>query len=114
MSAHRPAPLPLHARIKPTLNMPSSARGVVVEQNRIARRVVDCLHKRILDNPDKHQHYSHEDVGAALGVDARKVRLSLAHAGLTGITVEVTTKSRAAIKEALRETAQIRPRGTRK
>jgi hypothetical protein len=74
------------------------SNNVTIEYNQTARRVVDHLHRQILDNPEKSQRYRHEDVGAALGIDPRKVRLSLAHAGGDWITVEVSAKDRAAIR----------------
>jgi hypothetical protein len=99
VSAHKPASLPLQARIKPTLNLRPAVRGVAIEQNQIARRVVDYLHNRILDNSEQCQYYRHEEVGVALGIDPRKVRLSLAHAGGDCITVKVLAKDRTAIRK---------------
>ena len=96
------ASLPLQARYRATTTKMFSVRGVVVQQNLIAKQVVDYLHQQILDNPQKHQRYTHAEVGAALGIDPRKVHLGLAHSDYHGITVEVTPKCRAAIKRALR------------
>lgn len=72
MSVHLPASLPLRARIKSTLNIRRSNRGNIVEANRTARRIIDYLHRRILENPDRYQRYTHEEVGAALGIDPKK------------------------------------------
>ena len=102
MSPHMLASLPLQARFKPTTNRFTRMRVMAAEQNRIAKRVVDYLHQRILDNPDRHQRYTHEDIGVALGIDPRKVQLSLSHAGNTGITLEATPKCRVAIGKAMR------------
>jgi hypothetical protein len=99
VKVHKPAPLPLQARIKPTLNLRPAVRGVTIEYNQTARRIVDYLHRRILENPDRSQSYLHEDVGTALGIDPRRVSLSLAHAGVNRITVEVTAADRAAIRK---------------
>jgi hypothetical protein len=99
VKVHKPASLPLQARIKPTLNLRPAVRGKTIEYNQTARRIVDYLHARILENPDESQTYLHEDVGAALGIDPQKVRLSLAHAGVNRITVEVTAADRAAVRE---------------
>jgi ABC-type cobalamin transport system ATPase subunit len=98
VSAHLPAGLPLQARIKPTLNLRPSVRGATIEQNQTAGRVVDYLHKRILDNPERYQRYRLEEVAATLGIDLKRVRLALAHAGIEWLTVEVSAKDRAAIR----------------
>ncbi len=103
MSEHLPASLPLRARIKSTLNLRPAVRATTVNSNQTARRVVDHLHDRILANPEKHQRYTHQEVGEVLGIDPKKVRLSLAHAGARGITLEVTAKDRAAIKQTIKE-----------
>jgi hypothetical protein len=111
MSAQLLASLPLQARFKPTTNRYTQMRGMAAEQNRIAKRVVDYLHHQILSNPEKHQRYTHEEVGAALGIAPRKVQLSLAHAGNTGISLEVTTKCRSAIKKSMRRSSErLNPR----
>ena len=99
MTAHIPAGLPLEARIKSTLNLRHAGRGLTIERNQTARRVVDYLHDQILKNPEASQRYRHEDVAAALGIDPRKVCLALAHAGGDWITVEVSAKDRAAIRK---------------
>lgn len=78
-------------------------RVLATEQNLITKHVVDYLHQAILANPEKHQRYTHQEVGKALGVHPKKVQLSLAHADATGITLEVTAKDRAAIRKAMRE-----------
>ena len=96
MSAHLPASLPLKARLKPTISRVGS-RVIAAEHNRIARRVVDYLHERILKNRRKHQSYSHEEIAANLGIEARQVRASLAHSGTELVTVVVTPEDRAAI-----------------
>jgi len=101
MSPQKPASLPLQARIKSTLNLRPTNRGTTVDANWTARRVVAYLHRRILDNPDRHQHYSHEEIGAALGIDPKKVSLSLAHGGIRGISMDVTPESRKAIKKLM-------------
>lgn len=99
MSAHKPASLPLQGRIKSTMNLRAVVRAIAVEQNLIAKRVVEYLHARILENPDRQQTYRHEEVGAALGIDPRKVRLSLAQAGGEWITVDVSATDRAATRK---------------
>jgi hypothetical protein len=98
VSPHLPATVPPQARLKPTLSGAGSPT-LLVEHNQIARRVVDYLHQRILKDPRKHQTYSHEEVGAVLGIEPQKVRASLAHAGTELITVVVSTEDRAAIKK---------------
>jgi hypothetical protein len=103
MSPRKSANLPLKARIKSTLNLRPSTRGFTVAANQTARRVVEYLHRRILENPDRYQRYSHEEVGAALGIDPKRVALSLAHGGLASTTVEVTPESRAAIAKSMRD-----------
>jgi hypothetical protein len=99
MTAHRPADPPLQPRLKSTLNIRASVRDTAIAQNQIAKRVVDYLHSQILQNHDRLQIYRHEDIGTALGIDPRKVRLGLAHAGGDCITVEVTPQCRIAIKK---------------
>lgn len=47
--------------------------------------------------PEKSQQYCFDDIGAALGIGRTKVRLSLAEAGLSWVSVEVSAKDRAAI-----------------
>jgi hypothetical protein len=102
MSAHLPAGLPLQARLKPTISRIGS-RIIAAEHNRIARRVVEYLHARILKDRRKHQSYSHQEVGAALGIEPRQVGASLAHAGTSITTVVVTEADRAAIKKLRKE-----------
>lgn len=99
MSPHLPASLPLQARLKPTLSQARGTRTVAAEHNRVAHRVIAYLHERILKDRRKHQSYSHEEVGAKLGIEPRQVRASLAHAGVELITVRVSTEDRAAIKK---------------
>ncbi len=101
MGPHKAASLPLQARIKPTLNLRPAVRGMTNQSNQTARRVVDYLHREILANPEKFQRYNFEKVGGALGLDPKKVRLSLAEAGPAWVSVEVSAKDRAAIKRVL-------------
>ena len=79
----------------------------------MARRVADYLHARILENPDPYQTYRHEDVGKPLGIDPRKVRLSLAHSGTWWISVEVSKKNRAAISTLIRTQAKDRAKSSK-
>jgi hypothetical protein len=90
VSAHLPASLPLQTRIKPTLKLRPAVRGAMIDQNQTARRVVDYLHKQNLDNPERHQRYRHVEVAAALGIDAHRVRLALAHAGSDLLAIQVS------------------------
>lgn len=99
MTVHKSASLPLRARIKSTLNLRAAVRGATLAQNLTAKRVVDHLHDQILQSPEKSQRYNFDDIGAALGVNPAKVRLSLAEAGLAWVSVEVSAKDRAAIRK---------------
>lgn len=108
MTAHKPASLPLQARIKPTLNLRLAVRGMTIQYNQTARRIVDYLHRQILANPEKSQRYNFEEVGGALGIDPKKVRLCLAHSGIAWITVEVSAKDRAAIKKLTKKRGMLR------
>ena len=98
MSAHLPASLPLQMRLKSTLSHVPGNRIVAAEHNRVARRVVDYLHQRILKDRRKHQTFSHEEVAAQLGIKAQQVRASLAHGGGELTTVVVTAEDRVAIE----------------
>lgn len=98
MSAHLPASLPLQARLKSTISQVRGARSVAAEHNRIARRVVDYLHERIMKDRRKHQVYSHEEVAAKLGIKPQQVKASIAHAGNDLTTVVLTAEDRVAIE----------------
>jgi hypothetical protein len=100
MSPHIPAILPLQARLKSTFSRLPGNRITAAEHNRIAHRVVDYLHSRILKDRRKHQTYRLEEVAAKLGIKPQQVRASLAHAGTELITVVVTAEARDSIRDA--------------
>jgi hypothetical protein len=102
MSAHKPAGLPLQARLKSTTNN-SPARRLSIEHNQIAKRVIDYLHDRILNDPSPYQIHFHAVTAAALSIDPRKVRLCLSHCGYDRITLEVSPADRKAIAKLLKQ-----------
>jgi len=91
-----------------------AVRGATVEQNQTARRVVDYLHQKILENPERYQRYRHEEVAATLGIDPKRVRLALAHAGSDLLTVEVSAKDRAAIEKLTKKAADSATRWSKR
>lgn len=91
--------------MKSTVNLRAAGRVWTIAQNQAAQRIVDYLHEQILQNPEKSQRYLFDDVGAALGIHPRKVRLSLAEAGVAWITVEVSARDRATIGRLQRKQA---------
>ncbi|WP_210161105.1 hypothetical protein, partial [Bradyrhizobium sp. STM 3809] len=60
--------LPLEPRLKNLTGSNDRARRKVIEHNAMARRVVEYLHRRILENPEPCQQYMWVEVARQLSL----------------------------------------------
>jgi hypothetical protein len=70
--------------------------------NKMAQRIGDYLHKLILEDRARVQHYSYSEIGRALGLEPQQVEAAIGDGHYTGVTFFVEPAHRNLIASQLK------------
>lgn len=86
------ARIPLQARIKNVTGSTDRARRKVIDDNALAERVIEHLHRLIARNPEQEQQYLWADIARELSLSSDEVGQAVMYGGHHGIRVVVTER----------------------
>jgi hypothetical protein len=75
--------------------------------NKMAQRIGDYLHKLILEDRARVQHYSYSEIGRALGLEPQQVEAAIGDGHYTGVTLFVEPAHRNLIASQLKPKSRM-------